>query len=317
MIRIIFFLLAILPFNYHAQKLKMIKTTIKDSLNFIDYESDAKWINKVNSDRYFLSDKEKKTARVNVQGNFEYANSISNVTIEYNDIIDSYIGKYTSYLWMPRIFGLLNYYEPLFEAKLIEYGLPTDLKYLAIVESNLNPVAGSWVGASGLWQFMPATGAEYKLAKSKYVNLFYDPYMSTDAACRYLKKLYKMFGDWNLVLSAYNSGEGRVLNAIRKAGTKNYWEVRKHLPAETRAYAPSYHAVRFIGKMYGLYYSSLPKLKYTFANVKEVTVLRNTTFKEFALINKINLEMLYFMNPHIVTETIPKNTFVYYIKFHP
>lgn len=302
------------PMVIISQNLKLTKISKTDSLTYIDYESDAQWINKLKSNSYFLDEKEKKLARVKVKDNFQYANSISNVVIDYNEIIDNYITKYTSYSWMPRIFGLLNYYEPLFEAKLKEYGLPTDLKYLAIVESNLNPVAGSWAGASGLWQFMPATGNTYSLAKSNYINLFYDPYMSTDAACKYLKRLYKMFGDWNLVLSAYNSGEGRVLNAIRKAGSKNYWVVRNYLPAETKAYAPSYHAVRFIGKMYGLYYSSLPKLKYTFTNVKEITVTKNTTFREFSEKNNINIEILYFLNPHIVTEFIPKNTFVYYLK---
>lgn len=314
MYRIFISISILIPIIITSQNLKLTKISKNDSLTFIDYESDAKWINKLKSNSYFLDEKEKKIARVKVKENFNYANSISSLTIEYNDVIDNYISKYTSYTWMPRIFGLLNFYEPLFEAKLREYGLPTDLKYLAIVESNLNPVAGSWAGASGLWQFMPATGNSYNLAKSNYINLFYDPYISTDAACKYLKRLYKMFGDWNLVLSAYNSGEGRVLKAMKKAGSKNYWVVRNYLPAETKAYAPSYHAVRFIGKMYGLYYSSLPKLKYTFSNVKEMTVSKNTTFREFALKNKINIEILYFLNPHIVTEIIPKNTFVYYLK---
>lgn len=295
-----------------CQELKMIKTNIKDSLIFIDYESDKKWIKKIQN--YTLTETEKKISRVNIKDNFNYANQNSDVIIDYNDVIDDYINKYISYKWLPKTYGLLNFYEPLFEAKLREYNLPTDLKYLPIVESNLNPVAGSWAGASGLWQFMPLTGKEYGLAKSAKVNLFYDPYMSTDGACQYLKRLYKMFGDWNLVLSAYNSGEGRVLGAIKKAGTKNYWVVRKYLPAETKAYAPSFHAVRFIGKMYGLYYNYLPKLKYDYTSIRETTLKQNTTFRSFAFNNKINLEMLYFLNPHIVTEEIPKNTFIYYIK---
>ncbi|PWN59970.1 lytic transglycosylase domain-containing protein [Chryseobacterium oncorhynchi] len=295
-----------------SQKLKMVKTDIKDSLSFIDYESDAKWIKTIKG--YKLSESEIKVTRVQIRDNFEFSNSNSDVIIEYNDIIDDYISKYTSYSWLPKTYGLLNFYEPLFEAKLKEYNLPLDLKYLPIVESNLNPVAGSWAGASGLWQFMPLTGKQYGLAKSNKVNLFYDPLMSTDSACRYLKQLFKIFGDWNLVLSAYNSGEGRVLKAIKAAGSKNYWKVRKFLPAETRAYAPSFHAVRFIGKMYGIYYSYLPRLKYNYSEVREVTLKQTTTFRSFASINKVNLEVLYFLNPHIVTEEIPKNTFIYYIK---
>lgn len=313
MLRIKYCLLSLFFFttgnHFNCQKIKMIKEGNDD---FIDYESDKKWLQKIET--YVLSDVEIKKQRVNISENFNYANSISNVTIGYNEIMEQYIGKYTSYRWLPKTYGLLRFYEPLFEAKLREYGLPTDLKYLPIVESNLNPVAGSWAGASGLWQFMPATGSEYGLAKSPYVNLFYDPYMSTDSACRYLKKLYKMFGDWNLVLSAYNSGEGRVLGAISKAGSKNYWEVRKFLPAETKAYAPSFHAVRFIAKMYGLYYSSLPHLKYDYTSIKETRVFKNTTFSSFSYMNGLDIEKLYFLNPHIVTERIPAGTFVYYLK---
>ncbi len=309
-IKLSIFLLFMIKTHINGQNLKMIVSK-KDSLSFIDYESDKKWIKKIES--YSLSNSEIIKARVDVKFNFEYANENSNVIIEYNSVIEDYINKYTSYRWLPKTYGLLNFYEPLFEAKLVEYGLPTDLKYLPIVESNMNPVAGSWAGASGLWQFMPGTGGQYGLGKTNNINLFYDPYISTDAACRYLKRLYQMFGDWNLVLSAYNSGEGRVQKAINAAGTKNYWKVRNYLPAETRAYAPSFHAVRFIGKMYPLYYSFLPKLKYDYTQVKQVIIKNNTTFKNFALKNKLNLQVLYFLNPHIVTEYIPKNVFLYYI----
>jgi membrane-bound lytic murein transglycosylase D len=284
----------------------------KDSLFFFNYEKDTKWIEKLQT--YKLSVSEVKKVKVNVVDNFNYANSISDITINYNSTIDSYISKYTSYKWLSKTYGLLEFYRPLFERKLAEYGLPLDLKYLTIVESNLNPQGGSWAGAAGLWQFKPKTGANYGLAKSNQINLFYDPYSSTDAACRYLKYLYKLFGDWNLVLSAYNSGEGRVMGAIKKAGTKNYWTVRNYLPAETKAYVPSFHAVRFIGKVYGLYYDNLPKLKYNYSQVRETTTKSATTFKDFAKLNELNLETLYFLNPHIVTEIIPKGTFVYYMK---
>lgn len=277
---------------------------------YIDYEKDKKWIAKVNNFKMGSTDLIKNKV-VKTKDYFEYINNNSDISINYNDVMEGHISRYLSYKWLPRIFGLLDFYEPLFEAKLREYGLPTDLKYLAIVESNLNPQAGSWAGASGLWQFMPATGKAYGLAKNSHINLFYDPYSATDAAAKYLKNLYKMFGDWNLVLSAYNSGEGRVLGAIKKAGTKNYWAVRNHLPAETRAYAPSFHAVRYIGRAYNLYYKSKPHLKYNYTNIKEISVKEATTFKSIALQYGMNLETLYFLNPHIVTERIPPKTFVY------
>ncbi len=280
---------------------------------FIDYEKDKKWIKKVESFNMGSTDLIKNKI-VNVKEYFNYVNSKAAISIAYNDVIDQHINRYASYKWLPKIYGLLDFYTPLFERKLKEYGLPQELKYLAIVESNLNPQAGSWAGASGLWQFMPATGGRFGLAKSSTINLFYDPYLSTDAACKYLQYLYKFFKDWNLVLSAYNSGEGRVLKAIKKAGTKDYWTVRQYLPAETRAYAPSFHAVRFIGESYSLYFKSKPVLKYSYDHVKEFKVQKNTTFNDLAKLNQLNLTTLYFLNPHIVTELVPKNSFIYYIK---
>ena len=283
-----------------------------DSLYFFDYEKDTEWLQKLQN--YKLSAAETKDVRINIQEVFELINENSDVIINYNSVISQYIHKYLSYKWLSKIFGLLKFYQPLFETKLAEYGLPLDLKYLAIVESNLNPQAGSWAGASGLWQFMPKTGQNYGLAKNSKINLFFDPYSSTDAACQYLSFLYKMFGDWNLVLSAYNSGQGTVLNAIKKAGTKNYWVVRQYLPDETKAYVPSFHAVRFVGKAYSLFFEFLPTLKYDYSQVGELTADKTTTFKEFAAENNLNLQQLYFLNPHIVTEIIPKGVFVYYLK---
>lgn len=284
----------------------------KEKEFFIDYEKDKKWIAKVES--FNMGSTELiKNKKIKVEDYFKYINENSEISIDYNEVISQHINRYSSYRWLPRIYGLLEFYAPLFEAKLRQYGLPKDLKYLAIVESNLNPQAGSWAGASGLWQFMPMTGKNYGLAKNDKINLFYDPYSSTDAACRYLTYLYKLFGDWNLVLSAYNSGEGRVMGAIRKAGTKSYWVVRNYLPAETRAYAPSFHAVRYIGEAYELYYKTKPVLKYSYAQVKEMKIKSTTTFSNFAYQNGLNLQTLYFLNPHIVTEVIPVNSFVYYI----
>lgn len=287
--------------------------TLNDKEYFIDYEKDKKWIEKVETFKMNSTQLLKKKI-IKTSEYFKHVNNKSEIYIDYNDVIEQHINRYSSYRWLPRIYGLLEFYEPLFETKLKEYGLPPELKYLAIVESNLNPQAGSWVGAAGLWQFMPATGAQYGLAKSERINLFYDPYMSTDAACRYLKRLYSMLGDWNLVLSAYNAGEGRVLSAMRKAGSKNYWLVRQFLPAETKAYAPSFHAVRFIGEAYNLYYASKPILKYDYTQVKEIKIVATTTFEKFAYQNNLNLSTLYFLNPHITTEVIPKGVFLYYIK---
>lgn len=307
--KILFFFL-ILPFSLFSQQ----DEQNSENLFFIDYEKDTKWLNNLQS---LINDvNEGVDSNINIYKTFQAINSVSDVNISYNNIIRQYINKYLSYKWIRKTYGLLKFYEPLFESKLKEYNLPVELKYLAIVESNLNPQAGSWVGASGLWQFMPKTGANYGLAKNSKINLFYDAYASTDAACQYFSFLYKILGDWNLVLSAYNAGHGTVLRAIKKAGSKEYWRVRKYLPDETKAYVPSFHAVRYIGEMYPFLFETLTTLKYDYTNVREMTAKKNTTFKEFAKENNLNLKQIYFLNPHIVTENIPKGCFVYYIDNH-
>lgn len=296
-------------FNSYVLAQEKAKT---DTLFFINYEKDAQWLNNLYS--LIQSADTSINGNIDIRKTFETINQSSDIFINYNNVIEQYVNRYLSYRWLKKIFGLLKFYEPLFETKLKEYGLPLELKYLAIVESNLNPQAGSWAGASGLWQFMPQTGARYGLAKNSKINLFYDAYASTDAACRYLSYLYKTFGDWNLVLSAYNAGHGTILKAIKRAGTDNYWAVRRYLPDETKAYVPSFHAVRYIGEMTPFFYSTLTTLKYDYSNVKELITDKNTTFRELAKDKRLNLERLYFLNPHIVTEFIPAKCFVYYIE---
>lgn len=139
-----------------------------------------------------------------------------------------------------------KYYFPLFESKLKAYGLPEELKYLPIVESNLKLRATSRSGAQGLWQFMPSTGKQYGLRKNKTINTFIDPLASTDAACRYLKYLYSELHDWELVLAAYNCGIGRVKSIIRKTKSNNFWEIINYLPLETQNYVPRFLAMNFV-----------------------------------------------------------------------
>src|SRR5690606_7595329 len=131
---------------------------------------------------------------------FESLNQNTALNIDYNNVTYTYVKKFLSYRWYPKIIGLSVYYFPLFESKLDKYGVPRELKYLAVVESALNPRAGSWAGASGLWQFMPATGAEYGLRRNQYVNTFHDPVSNADAGARYLRDLYKIYKDWNLAI---------------------------------------------------------------------------------------------------------------------
>lgn len=240
---------------------------------------------------------------------FDFLNQNTALNIDYNDVTYTYVKKFLSYRWYPKIIGLSVYYFPLFESKLDHYGIPRELKYLAVVESALNPRAGSWVGASGLWQFMPATGAEYGLRKNELVNTFYDPMSNADAGARYLRDLYRQFGDWNLAISAYNCGAGNVNKAIRKAGTKNYWKLRPFLPKETQAYVPSFIAVNYLFNFYKEHGMRPSYFKYDFFDLKVIKVKKTTSFQELS--KQFNYSILKFANPQFLTNNIPAGSIVY------
>ena len=171
------------------------------------------------------------------------------VPLTFNSHVKSFIELYANRRRQQssRMLGLSYVYFPMFEEYLSKYNLPLELKYLAMVESALNPTAGSKAGAKGLWQFMRGTGSEYGLKVSSLVDDRFDPEKETDAACRYLKNLYSRYGDWFLVLAAYNSGPGTVNKAIvRAGGVKNYWAIWPYLPEETRGYVPAFIAVTYV-----------------------------------------------------------------------
>ena len=136
-----------------------------------------------------------------------------------------------------------NYYFPIFEYYLKKHEMPDALKYLSIVESGLNFKAHSKAGAAGLWQFMPGTGTDFYLAQSQHLDERQNPYLATEAACKFLKYLYRTFGDWELALAAYNCGPGNVMKAMRRSGKRGFWEIYDFLPKETRSYVPQFHAV--------------------------------------------------------------------------
>ena len=240
---------------------------------------------------------------------FNFLNANTALSIDYNDITFSYVKKYLSYKWYPKIIGLSVYYFPLFESKLDKYGLPRELKYLSVVESALNPRAGSWAGASGLWQFMPATGSQYGLRKNEYVNTYYDIMSNSDAGARYLRDLYREFKDWNLAISGYNCGAGNVRKAIKRAGTSNYWKVRPYLPKETQAYVPSFIAVNYMFNYYKQHGMRPSYFKYDFFDLKVIRMNEDTSFQELS--KRFNYSVLKFANPQFMTNIIPKGSMVY------
>ena len=174
------------------------------------------------------------------------------IQLPYNSIIRNHIHVYTvrQREKFCAVLGLMDYYFPMFEDVFDSYGLPTELKYMAIIESALNPNAVSRVGATGLWQFMYSTGRMYGLTINSVVDERRDPLKSTNAAAKYIKDLYKVYNDWILVIAAYNCGPGNVNKAIRRSGNKkDYWEIYYRLPRETRGYIPMY-----IAAVYGVNY---------------------------------------------------------------
>ena len=145
---------------------------------------------------------------------------------------------------------------PLFEKTLQKYGLPTELKYLSMIESGLNPKVISRARAGGLWQFMPATGREFGLYQDNYIDERFEPVKATDAACRYLKQLYNIFGDWELTLASYNTGPGNIKRAMRRSHGTTFWTIYNALPKETRSYVPQYVAMNYMmnyGNDHGIY----------------------------------------------------------------
>ncbi|MCF6181434.1 lytic transglycosylase domain-containing protein [Lutibacter sp.] len=228
--------------------------------------------------------------------------------IEYNPQLESIIKTYLKRRkgTFANLLEKARYYFPLFEEQLSKYDIPLEVKYLAIVESALNPRARSKVGAAGLWQFMYQTGKQYHLNVSSYVDERYDPYRETVAACKYLKNLYQIFGDWDLALAAYNSGPGNVSKAIRKSGgSKNYWNIRHNLPMETAGYLPAFYATLYIFEYANEHQIKAKKTALAKFETDTVQVKRLLTFAQISQSLGIDIKILQFLNPQYKLDIIP------------
>ncbi|MBP6827686.1 MAG: transglycosylase SLT domain-containing protein [Saprospiraceae bacterium] len=204
-------------------------------------------------------------------------------------------------------------YFPLFEQKLREYGLPADLKYLSVVESALNPKAVSRVGATGLWQFMPYTGADYGLHTTGVVEERSDPVKSTDAAARYLKALYEQYSDWALALAAYNSGPGRVNSAIKRAHSRNFWSIQRFLPKETRNYVPAFIAATYICNYYQVHGLSPNDPDFDEQLTNYIKVYEGLSFRDIAEATGIDYQVVKTLNPGFRRDYIPPTTDGYFV----
>ncbi len=242
---------------------------------------------------------------------FEKLNANSPFSLVYNNRITGYINLYTKRRkkTTAKMLGLAPMYFPIFEENLDKYNMPLELKYLAVVESALNPKAKSRVGATGLWQFMYRTGKMFGLEVTSYYDERSDVYKSTDAACRYLKSLHKMYDDWDLALAAYNCGPGNVNKAIRRSGgKKSYWEIRSFLPRETRGYVPAFIAVNYV-MAYASEHNIYPK-KPDLAcfNVDTVALSDHLSFAQISEYLDIPIAYLEYLNPTYKQNFIPNTT---------
>lgn len=234
----------------------------------------------------------------------------SEIVLSYNSVvrecIDTYVNKRRTLVasMLPKT----GVYFPMIEEVFDRYDIPLELKYLAIVESNLTPTAVSRRGATGIWQFMLATGKMYGLEINSLVDERRDPFLSTEAAARYFKEMYSIYGDWSLVMASYNCGPGNVNKAIQRAGgSRKFWDIFPYLPRETRAYVPFFIAAYYTMEYYKDHGIVPYSLTFPYAT-DTVHIYEKRTFKEVSDMSGVDLDIIKNLNPKYKKEVIPGNS---------
>ena len=302
----------------------LLLSEASDSLSLKDHKEatliDSLWLNEVvksplyDTIQFILKEEEiidvelKELPTELLKERLKELNSKTPFHIEYNPELERIIKSYLSR--RKGVFSTLmeraRYYFPLFEEQLDKYDIPLEIKYLAIVESALKPRARSRVGATGLWQFMYQTGKQLNLDVSSYVDERSDPYRATEAACKYLASLYKIFGDWDLALAAYNSGPGNVSKAIRRSnGNTNYWNIRHNLPMETAGYVPAFYATLYIFEYANEHQIKAKESAVAYFETDTVQVKRQLTFEQIHNTLGVDIEVLQFLNPQYKLDIVP------------
>ncbi|BBA16980.1 lytic transglycosylase domain-containing protein [Blattabacterium cuenoti] len=231
--------------------------------------------------------------------------------LKYNSIVHASVESYLRMSkYIEKIISLSDFYFPMFEEKLEKHHLPKELKYLAIVESSLNPVVTSKAGAKGIWQFMPETGKIYNLDINHIYDERNDPIKSTEAACRYLKFLYKKIGNWELVLAAYNAGPKTVDKILQRYSSKNrnkFWELWEFFPKETQNYIPKFIAINYVMNYYKEHniYKHYSYFKYKYKETMLIPIKHKISLKFYACNLNIFYRDLIFLNPKYLVDLIP------------
>lgn len=243
-----------------------------------------------------------------IVSNMEKLDAATPVSLVYNKDVQAYIDVYTlrRKTHLAAIIGRAELYFPLFEEQLDKMGLPLELKYLAVVESALDPKARSTSGATGLWQFLYQASRLFNLKITSYVDERSDPVKSTEAACQYLKYLYDNFQDWNLALAAYNGGIAVVNEAIEKSGgERDYWKIRPLLTEETRGYVPAFIAVNYVMNFYHNYQIVPERAPFNYDDLGFVHVGQSLSFQQLSSVLDVSVETLRWLNPVFIKDYIP------------
>ena len=290
---------------------------LNDNPNIKKY--DEKWLKELsNSDLFFQMSEDVAATPTDVdyselptevlKERLRKLNEKTPFNVEYNPVLEQVIKSFLKNRRssLERLMSLSDYYFPMFEQEMSNQKIPLEMKYLAIIESALNPKARSRAGATGLWQFMYATGKSYGLEVNNYVDERSDPIRSTKAAAKYLNELYKIFGDWDLTLAAYNSGPGNVTKAIRRSnGKTNYWNLRPYLPRETAGYVPAFLATLYIfeyAKEHG--FKPQKRANHLF-QTDTIRVKEAIPFKDIAEITGMDVQDIQFFNPSYQLDVVP------------
>ena len=290
---------------------------LNDNPNIKKY--DEKWLKELsNSDLFFQMSEDVAATPTDVdyselptevlKERLRKLNEKTPFNVEYNPVLEQVIKSFLKNRRssLERLMSLSDYYFPMFEQEMSNQKIPLEMKYLAIIESALNPKARSRAGATVLWQFMYATGKSYGLEVNNYVDERSDPVRSTKAAAKYLNELYKIFGDWDLTLAAYNSGPGNVTKAIRRSnGKTNYWNLRPYLPRETAGYVPAFLATLYIfeyAKEHG--FKPQKRANHLF-QTDTIRVKQAIPFKDIAEITGMDVQDIQFFNPSYQLDVVP------------
>ena len=263
-----------------------------------------------------------------IQLGIDSLNAISSINFEYNSFVKLYMDSYLTKdkQLISKMLALSKYYFPIFEQKLDKYNLPLELKYLSVVESSLNTRAKSFSGALGLWQFMYPTAKEYGLRVTSYIDERLDPLKSTEAACKYFLKLYDLFGDWNLVLAAYNGGPGYIQRKMISTGHDNYWDLRPHLRTETRNYVPKFIAITYLMEFYKNYNFPIDSLDISLLDSDTIQIDYQINYKTLSRLTCLSEEEISYYNPSFKNNVIPKGSTIvlpsnniqdYYLNYNP